>query len=85
MGRVIATPSTAGERVMSKSNVRTTAFHRRRDDVPPADHQRAADTEAIAKRAYERFEQRGREHGRDLEDWLDAERELRAGRPDVSK
>jgi hypothetical protein len=30
----------------------------------------------IARRAYERFEQRGREHGRDLEDWLEAEREL---------
>jgi hypothetical protein len=30
----------------------------------------------IAKRAYERFEERGREHGRDLEDWLDAEREI---------
>ena len=30
----------------------------------------------IAQRAYERFEERGREHGRDLEDWLEAEREI---------
>ena len=30
----------------------------------------------IARRAYELFLQRGGEHGRDLEDWLTAEREL---------
>jgi hypothetical protein len=33
----------------------------------------------IARRAYELFEQRGREPGREWEDWLQAERELRAG------
>jgi hypothetical protein len=32
----------------------------------------------IAARAYERFLKRGRVHGRDLEDWLHAERELLA-------
>ncbi|MBZ5532089.1 MAG: Hsp20 family protein [Acidobacteriia bacterium] len=31
---------------------------------------------AIEKRAYEFFEQRGRENGRDLEDWFKAENEL---------
>jgi hypothetical protein len=40
------------------------------------------DTERIARRAYERFEERGREHGRDLEDWLEAERELLGSTPD---
>jgi hypothetical protein len=35
--------------------------------------------EDIARRAYELFEQRGREHGHDVEDWLQAERELRRG------
>jgi hypothetical protein len=30
----------------------------------------------IARRAFELFEARGREHGRDLDDWLQAEREL---------
>jgi hypothetical protein len=30
----------------------------------------------IARRAYERFQTRGGEHGRDQEDWLEAEREL---------
>ena len=31
----------------------------------------------IARRAYELFEKRGREHGHDLDDWLQAERDLR--------
>jgi len=31
---------------------------------------------AIARRAHELFEARGREHGHDLEDWLRAQREL---------
>jgi hypothetical protein len=32
---------------------------------------------AIALRAYELFEERGREPGRDVEDWLRAEHELK--------
>ena len=35
--------------------------------------------DAVARRAYQRFEERGYEHGRDMEDWLEAERELRRG------
>jgi hypothetical protein len=35
--------------------------------------------ERIARRAYELYEQRNREDGRDMDDWLQAERELRAG------
>ena len=31
----------------------------------------------IARRAYELYEKRGREHGHDLDDWLQAERDLR--------
>ena len=31
----------------------------------------------IARRAYELYEERGGGHGRDWEDWLQAERELR--------
>ena len=34
--------------------------------------------ERIAQRAYQRYEERGREDGRDLEDWLEAEREVRS-------
>lgn len=29
--------------------------------------------DAIAKKAYEIYEERGREHGKDLEHWLEAE------------
>ena len=36
--------------------------------------------EQIAKRAYELFQARGSEHGHEMEDWLQAERELRLGR-----
>jgi len=41
------------------------------------------DTENIARRAYERFEMRGGEHGHHEEDWLEAERELNV--PDSGK
>ena len=34
-------------------------------------------SEAIAKRAYQLFERRGRVHGHDREDWVQAEKELR--------
>jgi hypothetical protein len=33
--------------------------------------------DSIAERAYRRFEERGGQHGRDLDDWLEAERELK--------
>jgi hypothetical protein len=35
--------------------------------------------EQIEQRAYERFRARGEEHGRDQDDWLEAERELANG------
>jgi hypothetical protein len=35
------------------------------------------DDSDIARRAYDLFRSRGYEHGRDVEDWLQAERELR--------
>ena len=53
----------------------------------PADASRAAIDEGpeqdrpsdndISRRAYERFEARGREDGHDLDDWLEAERDLK--------
>ena len=46
---------------------------RRRSDVQP---RRDPIKDAIAQRAYELFLARGREHGHDLDDWLQAEREL---------
>jgi hypothetical protein len=47
---------------------------RRRSDSQP--RRRDPITEAIARRAYELFLARGSEHGHDLQDWLQAEREL---------
>jgi Protein of unknown function (DUF2934) len=35
--------------------------------------------EQIARRAYELYEQRGRQHGNDVADWLQAEEEIHAG------
>lgn len=42
--------------------------------------EREIDRERIAARAYERYLARGREEGRDLDDWLEAEREIREQR-----
>ncbi len=36
----------------------------------------ADDREKIAKRAYELYEQRGRQDGHETEDWLQAEQEI---------
>ncbi len=38
-----------------------------------------ADRDRIATRAYERYLARGGSDGNDMEDWLEAERELRGG------
>ena len=39
-----------------------------------------ASSDAVAVRAYELFQARGGEPGRDLDDWLRAEQELRGAR-----
>ena len=41
---------------------------------------REIERDQIARRAYERFEARGGEHGHDQEDWFNAEQELRGAR-----
>lgn len=38
-----------------------------------------ADRDRIAARAYELYLARGGRHGMDMDDWLDAERELKGG------
>ena len=54
----------------------TTAAADDRSAVRAGGTSAGAPSNLIAQRAYQRFEQRGREHGHDLEDWLEAEREL---------
>jgi hypothetical protein len=52
------------------------AEHSRHSRSPETDVVGFAEPEVIARRAYELFEERGREPGRDLDDWFCAEREL---------
>ena len=56
---------------ISKTQTKTTA----QQTLPEPSEQ------AIAKRAYELYIARGKEHGRDQDDWLCAERELLAAEP----
>jgi hypothetical protein len=49
------------------------------DDPPKAARQVTVTEQEIARRAYELYLSRGREDGGDLDDWLQAERELRTG------
>jgi hypothetical protein len=44
---------------------------------PAASQQAAATDTDIARRAYELYLARGCEHGHDVDDWVQAERELR--------
>jgi len=42
-------------------------------------HTETSRQDLISRRAYERFQMRGGEHGRDQDDWLEAEREMNKG------
>jgi len=50
---------------------------------PPAQHLGSLELteEIIRQRAYHLFEQRGFEHGHDMEDWLQAEAEVMGKKP----
>jgi hypothetical protein len=37
------------------------------------------DPDAVARKAYEIYQNRGGDHGADLDDWLEAERQLKPG------
>ena len=55
----------------------SSARARRRDaDTLPSFTESRPAADRVAQRAYERYVERGREDGRDMEDWLEAEREL---------
>ena len=51
-----------------------------RSRQPSNDVVGVASSEAVAVRAYELFQARGGEPGRDLDDWLRAEQELQGAR-----
>jgi hypothetical protein len=46
-----------------------------------SDPDQGSRTERIARRAYQRYEERGRDDGRDQEDWFEAERDLQSDTP----
>jgi hypothetical protein len=61
------------------------ATHKTHDEHPQPPGRSAAgsvEPEVLAHRAYELFEERGREEGRELDDWLRAEHELKKSNHD---
>ena len=54
----------------------TTSIQREAGDVYVGN---TARDEEIRRRAYEIYRERGEQHGHDLDDWLQAERELKLG------
>lgn len=60
----------------SKSGDAATLTQSIATDGPSVTSRRVPDPEKVALRAYQRFEMRGCVHGRDQEDWFEAEREL---------
>jgi Protein of unknown function (DUF2934) len=66
---------------MAVRKVGSPARNRRRSDKNPevVAANGGAITDRVALRAYELFLARGGQHGRDIEDWLEAEREIVSG------
>ena len=52
--------------------------------VEPAEDRWSPSEEDIRHRAYQRYQERGGADGMDFEDWLDAERELKATKSQVT-
>ncbi|HKE40237.1 MAG TPA: DUF2934 domain-containing protein [Casimicrobiaceae bacterium] len=81
-------PPTAPQQSTDPQSQHEAASERKRDPVEPAQWQDDPATnvndrqKVIRESAYRRFEARGRVHGRDLEDWLEAEAELETDRND---
>ena len=67
---------------MAVQKMGSAARSRRRSDKSPGmvAPNGGAITDRVALRAYELFLARGSEHGRDIDDWLEAEREILSGR-----
>ena len=63
--------------MMVRTNRAERATADERVPKPPVTTQAAVTDGDIARRAYELYLARGCEHGHDVEDWVQAERELR--------
>ena len=62
---------------MARTNTAERAIANERAPKSRVTQQAAVTDSDIARRAYELFLARGGEHGHDVEDWVQAERELR--------
>ena len=62
---------------MAKAMTKPEAVATATDRAPKNTPQSTITDHDIARRAYDHYLARGREHGHDVEDWLQAERELR--------
>jgi hypothetical protein len=72
----MATPKKKTEAPTSRVAARPQA-ERRVEAAQPSSRTSSPSTEAISRRAFEIWERTGRPDGRDLENWLQAESELR--------
>jgi hypothetical protein len=94
MPHVTVTPLVASERCEPQERRKTTTdrtasdesrdeSQRNESDEHPAhsngSHTETSQQDLISRRAYERFQMRGGEHGGDQDDWLEAEREMNKG------
>jgi hypothetical protein len=61
---------TTDKKISAPKRVRSAPLERQDHSMMRIDH------DAVARRAYEIFQARGKSHGRDVDDWLAAEREL---------
>jgi hypothetical protein len=61
----------------SPDGVTGPAKPRRASTRKPGGNGSSVSEDQVAKRAYEIFESRGGRHGADLDDWLEAERQLK--------
>jgi hypothetical protein len=59
------------------ADVSSARTRRQGADTQPSFTESRPDADRVAQRAYERYEARGREDGHDMEDWFEAEREVR--------
>jgi hypothetical protein len=75
-----------GRGTMARLRDRTAASSRSQEapELTSSETAHQPTTEDIAERAFEKYCARGYEHGHDVEDWLEAERELN-GRIDESQ
>ena len=76
--RLSEPPETADDRPAQRPSLTSEAV------TSPLEASQLSDDE-IAREAFERFQRRGAEHGGDVDDWLEAERELRERRRQGSR